>query len=64
MSRLQFITKWFECSTDEAEDILQQIGKEKELLEDSYSAMQEDIGDEQLEDEEEEDIEEIEGSDE
>ena len=56
MSRLQFITKWFECSEDEGREILQQIATEREMLEDSYSAMVEDTevgGDEDLEDDKE-----------
>ena len=56
MSRLQFITKWFECSEDEGREILQQIATEREMLEDSYSAMAEDTevgGDEDLEDDKE-----------
>ncbi len=67
MSRLQFITKWFECSEDEGREILQQIATEREMLEDSYSAMVEDTevgGDEDLEDDKEEEEELEEGSEE
>lgn len=44
MSRKQFICKWFEMHPDAADEILQQIAKERELLEDSYSGMLGDDG--------------------
>ena len=47
MSRKSFIKKWANVTDDIAEEELKQIQLEKQMLEDSYSQFENDLGDDE-----------------
>ena len=47
MSRKTFIKKWANVTDDIAEEELKQIQLEKQMLEDSYSQFENDLGDDE-----------------